>query len=203
MKKNKGNRLDFVAKLWGTRIPTPIIVPLFIQRYGTIPLFFLGYIVLFNLPIKFTSGDSCGFYLAAVLILWPVALSLLLLLIFGENTAYKKKKDWYYFTILKDESAVFQGVLKHQKHIHVLLRPFQYQLYYKKTEIEDLPDYHVFIVCTDSKNEQFIILSTKWKKLEIEFTDATEITSIPQEWFKMVFLKCNPFYLLQFLKQID
>ena len=49
MKKNKGNRLDFVTKLWGT--PIPIIdssFPPFIKRYwGTLLLFF-GYIVLFN-----------------------------------------------------------------------------------------------------------------------------------------------------------
>jgi len=199
MKKNKGNRLDFVTKLWGTLIPIiDSSFPPFIKRYWGTLLLFIGYIILFNLPIEFTPGGGLyGMYLAVVLILWPLIVSFLHIFVEDE-----RKKDWYYLTILKDKSGVFHGELKHKKHVHILLNPFQYQFYYKKTEIEELLDYHVFIVCTDSKNEQFIILSTKWKKLESEFINAAEITSIPQEWRKMLFLKCNPFYFSKFLNRL-
>lgn len=206
MKKNKVNRLNFVAKLWGT--PIPIIIdssfPPVIKWYWGVLLIFFGYIVLFNLPIEFPPGGALhGWYLAVVLMSWTFFVVPPILSMFSVQVEDKrKKKDWHYLTLLKDESGVFHGELKHKKHNPVLLYSFQYQLYYKKTEIGEILGYDVFIVCTDSKNEQFIILSTKWKKLEIEFTDATEITSIPQEWSKMLFLACNPFYLLEFIKQI-
>ena len=206
MKKNKPPYQGSLAVIWGKRVVLPPKEPFYsvlrwyLERnpklgwYVGMLLFWGGYAVLFYLPFVYTI-DNTGAYLAVVLILWPIVF-----VFFFVFVGYRPplKKDWYRIRILKAEKGSLYGLLHHEKKNEPLFLPFHYQYFYKKVDAGESPGFQGFIICTDQKNQQFI-LSTSWEYLPENCKHATEITNIPEDWYRLLFLVCNANYLQRYL----
>jgi len=158
---------------------------------------------LFYLPFEYPIKNG-GAYLAVVLILWPLVVVITPTFIEEVNRfiiKWRTKKDWYYLTMTIDESGKLCGTLRHKEQEELLYFPIEYQFYYIKTDINEPPGFQAFIQCTDQNNKQFI-LSATFIWLPEKCKNAIEITNIPEEWYLMLFLKCNPSYLHKYLRQL-
>lgn len=230
MKKNKRN-IDYQpAEIWGTPFVLPALnqqvsvsgslsgryrvfrlffsaylaLSRIFRRYWPPLLLFGGYAVLFYLPFEYPVQNA-GAYLAAVLMGWPLIVAIIPAIIEEYNRAKIRRKhalkDWHYLTMSIDEKGFLRGVLRHKDQTETLSLPMQYQYFCIKTGVEESTDFHVFIHCVDQKNKQIILSSTvRW--LPEKCRDAVEITGIPVEWHKMLFLKCDPMYLHGYLRSL-
>lgn len=228
MKKNKRN-IDYrPAEIWGTPfvLPAPnprvsVFVPLFgrywvfrlcfsgylalgrcFRRYWPPLILFGGYAVLFYLPFEYPVQNA-GAYLAAVLMAWPLIVAIIPAIIEEYNRFKIKRKqalkDWHYLTMTIDKKGFLRGELRHNNQTEDLSMPMQYQYFYIKTGVGEAPGFQVFIHCADRENKQIILSATViW--LPEKCKHAVEITNIPAEWHKMLFLKCNPKYLHGYLR---